>query len=165
MLIHLVTEKNYYDKPTLEEIFKCLSDLKEYCVNNEIFELHKPRICSGRDNLNFNVILKKIESIFKETHVKIFIHEKINEINIDDNSSILAEVDEEEVKSKSIYAVHLDAENELNNVTFREGSINTGKTQIIMSVHNNETEIKILNLFKNSKLSLIVKFSEQNLNN
>ena len=165
LLIHLVTKENYYDKTTLENISKCLSNLKEYCVSNDIFELHMPRICSGHDKVNFKLILEKIELIFKETHIKIFIHERKHEININDNSSILAQIDEEEVKSNSLYTVHSDTENDLNNITFREGSINTGKNQVIMSVHNNETEIRILKLFKNSKQRFIVKFNEQNLNN
>ena len=85
--------------------------MKEYCVNNEIFELH---ICSGHDKLNFNIILKKIKLIFKETHVKIFITKGVNEINTNNNCNILAEINEKDIKSNPIYTVHSNAENELN---------------------------------------------------
>jgi len=56
--------------------------------------------------------------IFKETHVKIFIHTKRKEINLSDNISNVAQADGED---DDLYqTVHSDGENEMNNVTFKE---------------------------------------------
>ena len=165
MLFHLVTKEKYYDKPMLETILDCLKELKEYCVNNEIYELHMPKICSGLDKFNFNIILEKIKQTFKETHIKIYIHERGNDINLNDNISILAQKDEEETNSDSDQTVDSDDENELNNIMFKEGSNNTGKNQIIISTHDGETEIKIKKLFRNSKQRLLVRLNKRDLNN
>ena len=61
-----MTKEKYFDKPTLESISECLEKLKTYCTNNDIFELHMPRICSGLDKFNFDIIRRKITEIFKE---------------------------------------------------------------------------------------------------
>ena len=55
-IFHLVTKEKYYDKPALRNISECLIELRNYCINNEI---HIPRICSGLDKINFNIIHKK----------------------------------------------------------------------------------------------------------
>ena len=73
------------------------------------------------------------------------------EVNLNDNSSVLAQMDEEETNSNSCHTVHSNDENEQNNITFKEGSINTSKNQILISVHDKKTEIKILKLFGNDK--------------
>ena len=162
-LFHLVTKEKYYDKPTLNRISECLIELKNYCVNNDIFELHMPKICSGLDKFDFKIIRGKIEEIFKESHIKISIHVKENEINVNDNASIIAQADVE--NESSCNTVHSDDENEINNITFSEGYINTGKNQIIMSTHDRDTEIKILKLFKNSKQRILIRFNKPNLEN
>jgi len=49
-----------------------------------------PRICSGCDKQNFETIRNSIKEIFAETHVKIVVHNlENNEININDNDSII----------------------------------------------------------------------------
>jgi len=58
-----------------------------------------PRICSGLDKFNFYIIRRKITEIFKETHIKIFIHIREGEINLNDNNSTIAQIDEEECDS------------------------------------------------------------------
>ena len=65
--------------------------------------------------------------------MKIFIHEKAKEVNFNDNSSVSVQVDENDsVTDQTIHSVN---ENELNNILFKEGSINVGKKQIVMSIH------------------------------
>jgi len=58
-LFHLITKEKYFDKPTLESISERLEKLKTYCTNNDVFELHMPRICSGLDKFNFDIIRRK----------------------------------------------------------------------------------------------------------
>jgi len=47
------------------------------------------------------------------------------EINLNDNTGIIAQVDEKE--SDSYQTIHSDDENKINNVTYKEGYRNTGK--------------------------------------
>ena len=70
-----------------------LTELRYYCVSNYIFELHLPKICSGIDKFNFDIIHKNMLDILKESHIKIFVHIKKKEINIDDIVSLLAQFD------------------------------------------------------------------------
>ena len=60
--------------------------------------------------------------------------------------------------------IHSDDENELNNVLFKESSINVGQNQIVMFVHEKETEIRIKKLFENQKQRFIVSFNKYDLN-
>jgi len=161
-LFHLTTKSKYYEKPSLNRIKICLNELKEYCIKNNIAELHMPRIGSGLDKLNFELIRKIILEIFEKTNIIIFVHEKVKEINFNDNSSVIVQVDENE--SITDQTVHSDSENELNNVLFKESSINVGQNQIVMSVHEKETEVRIKKLFENQKQRLIVSFNKYNLN-
>jgi len=57
-----------------------------------------------------------------------------------------------------------DDENEINNVTYIEGCINTRKKQIVISTHDRDMEIKNLKLFKNEKQRFIIKLNRRNLN-
>jgi Reverse transcriptase (RNA-dependent DNA polymerase)./Integrase core domain. len=162
-IFHLVTKEKYYDKPTLKNISECLIELRDYCINNDVFEIHMPRICSGLDKFDFNIIHKKISEIFKETHMKIYIHNRRKEINVNDNASIAAQIDEDD---DDLYqTLHSDDENEVNNITFKEGCINVGKNQIVICTHNNDTEIRIKKLFKNEKQRFEVKLDRRNLDN
>ena len=62
-------------------------------------------------------------------------------MHLSDNASVLAQIDETE--SITYQTVHSDEENEINNITFEDTCINIGKNQIIMSIHEHDTEIKI----------------------
>ena len=56
--------------------------------------------------------------IFKETHVKIYIHNRRKEINFSDNTSNAAQIDEED---DDLYqTLHSDDEKEINYITFKE---------------------------------------------
>ena len=91
-LFHLTTKSKHYEKPSLNRIKQCLNELKEYCVENNITELHMPKIGSGLDKLNFESIRKIILEIFEKTNVRIFVHEKIKEVNLNDDSSISVQI-------------------------------------------------------------------------
>lgn len=71
-----------------------------------------PKICCGLDKRNFKEISQIINKIFKNRHIKIFVHN--NEVNLKDTFSILAQRDENE--SDPNQTIHSDDENELNNV-------------------------------------------------
>ena len=65
-LFHLTTKSKRYEKPRLNRIRLCLNELKDYCVENNIAELHMPKIGSGLDKLNFESIRKIIFEIFEK---------------------------------------------------------------------------------------------------
>lgn len=158
ILFHLITKPEHYTKPEIKTIEQCLEKLKEYCIQNDIFELHMPRICSGLDEINFEYIEKLLSKHFNETHVKIVIHELPDEIFVNDNDSIIVQINDEDLDTN-----HSADENEVNGVTYKETCVNVGKQQLIIGFHDKETEIKILNLFDRQKQRLIVKLDKQNL--
>ena len=160
-LFHLSTKAKYFEKPSLNMIKLCLDELKEYCSHNNILELHMPKISSGLDKLSFVTVRKLIQETFNKTNIRIFVHIRSKEVNLNDNSSLSVQVNEKE--SVTDETVHSDDENELNNVVFKETSINVGQNQIVMSIHDKEMEIKIKKLFDNQKQRYIVSFNKFNL--
>ena len=133
-LFHLTTKSKYSEKTKpRKKIRLCLNEPKDYCLENDFAELHMSKICSRLDEHNFESIHQTILEIFEKTNITIFIHERVKEINLNDNLSVSVQVDETEtVTDQTIYS---DDENELNNVLFKESGINVGKNQIIMSLH------------------------------
>ena len=116
-----------------------------------------PKICSGLHKQKFESIRGTISKIFGETHIKIVVQIKLKEVILGDKSSILAQVDENECISYQ--TVYSDDENELNSVALRGNSINTGKYQIVMSVQEDSTKIKITIFLRNLKQRFIVKIN------
>lgn len=161
-LFHLVTKKNYFDKPTIENIKSCLIKLRAYLIQNDIFEIHMPKICSGLDKIPFEKIESLLYEIFKETHVKIIVHLNYiqEEINVNDETdSIMGNIDEEDLNT-----VHSADENEINGITYKDSCVNVGLNQVIFQKHNNETECQVLKLFGN-KQRFIIKIKETDLKN
>lgn len=92
-ILYLITKNNFYNKPTYSDIFKTLKNTKIFCVENKIKTLALPKICSGLDKKQWNVISRMIQFIFHNTNTKIRIYslpknENINEIN---NTSTLSQ--------------------------------------------------------------------------
>ena len=116
----MTTKSRYFEKPSLDRIKKCLEELKEHCVESNITELHMPKIGSGLDKVNFEDIRKEISEIFEKTNVKIVIHERIREANLQDDSNIAVQIDENEIDDDQ--TVHSDAENDVNNVQIGRAS-------------------------------------------
>lgn len=143
-IFHLVTKLKYYDKPTLEDIKNCLINLRNYLIQNDIFEIHMPKISSGLDQIPFPKVVDLINIIFKETHIKIIIHNLIqNEINVnDDTESLIVNINEEENDT-----VHSADENELNGIVYKDTCVNIGKNQIIITKHDKKTDLQIIKLF------------------
>jgi len=46
-ILYLVTKCAYNDKPTYEDIFNTLINLKVFCINQSIYNLGLPKVCSG----------------------------------------------------------------------------------------------------------------------
>lgn len=151
-LFHLII------KPDINIMKQRFEDLKEYCVNNEIYNIHIPHIYNDTNEINPEILKDIINETFKETHIKIILHETPSEIFVNENESVIAQMDDEELDTN-----HSADENELNGLTYKETCVNIGNQQILMNIHDKETTVNILNLFNNQKQRLIVKFNKQNL--
>lgn len=157
-LFHLVTKQNFFDTPLIEDIKNCLIKLKDFCIQNDTKELHMPKICCGLDKQNFEEIKTLIEKIFQETHLQIYIHRLPKEINLNDNESIIPQINESDSET-----VHSDDENDINGITYKDIPINLGKNQLIISTYQDETKIDIHKLFNTQKQRLTIQLNEHNL--
>ena len=63
ILFHLITKEKHLSKPTLENISECLTELRDHCVNNDIFKLQIPKICYELDKFDFDIIRAKMLNI------------------------------------------------------------------------------------------------------
>lgn len=160
-LFHLITKTVFSEKPSLENIKISLIELKNYLIQNEIFEIHMPKISSGLDKIPFQKIENLLNEIFKKTHVKIVIHElMLEEIYINDETeSMIANVNEEDLGT-----AHSANENEINGITYKNSCVNVGKNQILIQQHDNQTECHLTRPFGN-KQRLTIKLNINNLNN
>jgi O-acetyl-ADP-ribose deacetylase (regulator of RNase III) len=53
-ILYIVTKKNYWNKPTLEDIDISLANLSMFCKKNDITTLSIPKIACGLDKLNWS---------------------------------------------------------------------------------------------------------------
>lgn len=158
ILFHLITKESNHDKLVIETIQNCLIELRNYCIQNDIFELHMSKLCFEQDRINFEIIKNILIKTFKDTHVQITIHIPEREVYINDNDSVAPQTSETNYDT-----CHSDEENEINGVTYKDVAINIGKNQLIISTHDLETEIRVNKLFNQTKQRLIVKLNKQNL--
>lgn len=88
-IYYLITEENYYNKPTLFSLFNCTEKLKIHMLKNNVNKLAIPRIGCGLDKLNWdNEVKPMIQYIFENTNIEITVCNfmqaiKINQIMIE----------------------------------------------------------------------------------
>jgi len=70
-ILYLITKNNHYDKPTYSNIFKTLKNTKQFCTENKIRTLALPKICSGLDKKQWDIIADMIRFIFQNSITKI----------------------------------------------------------------------------------------------
>lgn len=151
MLIHLITKKEHTSRTMLDNVKLALLELKNYLIQNKIFEIHLPEISNELDKVTFQEMEKLIKEIFFDTHIKFVIHiQEKNEIFINDTESLLVNIEDLGNDLDDI-TVHSTDENEINGVTYTETPINNGENQIIFEHHDRETEIEITKLFKDKQ--------------
>lgn len=71
-IFYLVTKNKYYEKPKIEDLEKCLINLFEFLIKNDIRKISMPRIGCGLDKLNWNDVEKIIQNIFIDIDVYIY---------------------------------------------------------------------------------------------
>ena len=72
-ILYLITKNKYYDKSAYTKIFSTLANTRKFCIENNITTLALPKICTGQDKKDWNVISTMIKFIFQNTQIKIII--------------------------------------------------------------------------------------------
>ena len=74
-VFNLVTKPKYYHKPTYASVREALETMRNIMEINATTKLAMPKIASGLDRLNWDVVLDIICEVFDETDVEILICE------------------------------------------------------------------------------------------
>lgn len=72
-IIYIINKQNFKEKPTLETMFMSITNLRQFCEEQNVTKLAIPRIGSGHDQLNWDQIRSMIRYIFKKSKIKIVI--------------------------------------------------------------------------------------------
>ena len=73
-IFSLVTKFRYYHKPTYESVLASLYELREIVIDAGITHLSLPKLASGYDKLDFNIIFELICQVFDPLPITIYIH-------------------------------------------------------------------------------------------
>lgn len=72
-IICLITKEHYWQKPTYENVFLTLINLKHFCVTKNITKLAMPKIACGIDGLSWAEVRTMIRYVFRNTQTQILI--------------------------------------------------------------------------------------------
>lgn len=72
-IICLITKEHYWQKPTYENLFLTLTNLKHFCIKENITKLAMPKIACGLDELQWPEVRTMIRYVFRKTQVQILI--------------------------------------------------------------------------------------------
>ena len=73
-ILSLVTKPRYYHKPTYESVLASLYELREIVLDAGISHLSLPKLASGYDKLDFNIVFELICQVFDPLPITIYIH-------------------------------------------------------------------------------------------
>lgn len=74
-VFNLVTKPKCYHKPRYEAVREALDVMKELVINLDITKIAMPKIASGLDRLDWDVVYDMIYDVFEDTDVEILICE------------------------------------------------------------------------------------------
>ena len=72
-VFNLVTKQRYFHKPTYDDLYETLVDMKEQCEMFDIKRLAMPIIGCGLDRLSWNKVKDIIEDVFSKSEIEILI--------------------------------------------------------------------------------------------
>ena len=72
-VFNLVTKARYFHKPTYDELYDALLDMKEQCEVFYIKKLAMPRIGCGLDKMNWEEVKEVIEDVFHDMDIEILV--------------------------------------------------------------------------------------------
>lgn len=70
-VFNLITKQNYWHKPTYATLLKTLEDMREQVVKHDIKQIAMPKIGCGLDKLEWHMVRKLIEDVFRDVDVEI----------------------------------------------------------------------------------------------
>lgn len=76
-ILYLITKNNYYDKPKYSNIFKTLKNTKQFCIENKITTLALPKICTGLDKKQWDIIANMIQKLEFSPYQKTKVTKKV----------------------------------------------------------------------------------------
>lgn len=87
-ILNLVTKEKCWQKPTLQDIYESLLNLRRFCQEVEIKKLAMPRIGSGLDQLDESTVLQMIKYIFQNSGISIQVISQQNASELDKHAII-----------------------------------------------------------------------------
>lgn len=75
-ILYLITKEKYWQKPSLEDVYKTLRNIVQLCRTLEIKRLAIPHLGSGCDGLDWPEIRKMVKFLFINTDIEIKIYSK-----------------------------------------------------------------------------------------
>lgn len=72
-VFNLVTKARVFHKPTYDDLYETLVDMREQCVEWDITKLAMPRIASGLDRLDWSLVKDIIEDVFEDMYIEILV--------------------------------------------------------------------------------------------
>jgi len=70
----LVTKSRFWDKPTYDDLYRCLRELAHICKEQGVCKLAMPRIGCGLDRLSWCIVKKIILDVWDDTPMQIFVY-------------------------------------------------------------------------------------------
>ncbi|KAL4083034.1 hypothetical protein QTP88_028364 [Uroleucon formosanum] len=87
-ILNLVTKEKCWQKPTLQDIYESLLNLRRFCQEVEIKKLAMLRIGSGLDQLDESAVLQMIKYIFRNSGILIQVISQQNAFELDKHAII-----------------------------------------------------------------------------
>lgn len=72
-VFNLVTKRRYFHKPTYDNLYDTLVNMKEQCEVFNITKLAMPKIATGLDGLDWEQVKDIIEDVFEDTNIEVLI--------------------------------------------------------------------------------------------
>lgn len=73
-VFNLVTKDRCWHKPTYETLIAALEDMRDQCLERDIFKLAMPRIGCGLDRLDWETVKQILHNVFDGTGIEITIY-------------------------------------------------------------------------------------------
>ena len=80
-IYNLVTKEKFSDKPSYQSIKESLKEMRTHCIDNNVDIISMPRIASGLDKMEWNVIHGMLNELFRSSDINIRIY-TLDERNI-----------------------------------------------------------------------------------
>ena len=75
-VFNLITKRNYWNKPTYDSVQEALIVMKKICDMNNIKKIAMPKIASGLDGLDWELVKQIVDKTFEDTDIEILVYIK-----------------------------------------------------------------------------------------